>query len=218
MSEKSRAKARASAPPLRKRKGAYHHGNLRRALIDAGLELIQRKGATALSLREVARRAGVSAAAPYRHFASREALLAAVAEEGFRLQGEDLRAAMAPHEGPARRLGELGIAYVRFAAAHPSHFNVMFSPELADRTAHPSLKAATDHNSRMLLDAVRAYQEAGWMSARDPRELALSAWSSVHGLASLITAGHVRIEGSDPARVEAIARAVVRSLVPGFDG
>jgi AcrR family transcriptional regulator len=218
MPEKSRVKTGNSAPALRKRKGSYHHGNLRRALIDAALGLIEKEGAAALSLREAARRAGVSAAAPYRHFASREALLAAVAEEGFRLLGEEIGRAITVHDDPARRLGEAGIAYVLFAAANPSHFNVMFSPELADRAAHPSLQAAANDASRVLLGAVRDYQEAGWMSSRDPGELQLSAWSSMHGLASLITGGHVRVGSSDPARIEEIARAVVRSLVPGFDG
>lgn len=203
---------------LRKPKGSYHHGNLRRALIEAGLGLIEKEGAAALSLREAARRAGVSTAAPYRHFPSREALLAAIAEEGFRLLGEEIRRATADHDDAARRLGEAGIAYVLFAAAHPSHYNVMFSPELADRTAHPSLEAAADDPSQLLLGAVRDYQQAGWMSSRDPGELQLAAWSSMHGLASLITGGHVRVGRSDPAQLEQIARAVVRSLVPGFDG
>jgi AcrR family transcriptional regulator len=218
MPEKSHARTRVSGPALRKRKGSYHHGNLRRALIDAGLELIEKEGATALSLRAVARRVGVSTAAPYRHFPSREALLAAVAEEGYRLLGEEIRRAIAAHDNPARRLGESGIAYVLFAVAHPSRYGVMFSPELADRTAHPSLEAAAEDTQRLLLGAVRDYQEAGWMGSRDPGELALSAWSSVHGLASLITGGHIRVGGSDPPRIEEIARAVVRSLVPGFDG
>jgi AcrR family transcriptional regulator len=219
MPEKSRARTRDSGPSLRKPKGSYHHGNLRRALIDAALGLIEKEGAAALSLRAAARRAGVSTAAPYRHFPSRKALLAAVAEEGFRLLGEEIRRAIAPHgDNAARRLGESGVAYVLFAAANPSRYNVMLSPELADRTAHPSLAAAEEDTRRLLLDAVRDYQEAGWMDSRDPGELALSAWSSVHGLASLITSGHVPVASSDPAQIEAIARAVVRSLVPGFDG
>jgi AcrR family transcriptional regulator len=209
---------RDSRAVLRKPKGSYHHGNLRRALIEAGLGLIEKEGAAALSLREAARRAGVSNAAPYRHFSSREALLAAIAEEGFRLLGEEIRRAIADHDDEARRLGEAGIAYVLFAAARPSHFNVMFSPELADRTAHPSLEAAAADPSHLLLGAIRDYQEAGWMSSRDPGELQLAAWSSMHGLASLITGGHVRVGRSDPAQLEQIARAVVRSLVPGFDG
>jgi AcrR family transcriptional regulator len=218
MPEKSHARTRNSAPALRKPKGSYHHGNLRRALIDAALGLIEKEGPASLSLREVARRAGVSTAAPYRHFPSREALLAAVAEEGFRLLGDEIRRAIAAHDDAPRCLGEAGIAYVLFAAAHPSRYNVMLSPELADRTAHPSLEAAESDTRQLLLGAVRDYQEAGWMSSRDPGEMVISAWSSVHGLASLIASGHIPVESSDPAQIEEIARAVVRSLVPGFDG
>ena len=121
MPKEPRARSRPAGYPLRKRKGAYHHGNLRRALIDAGLALIDREGATALSLRAVAQRVGVSAAAPYRHFPSREALLAAVAEEGFRLLGKELQHAIDAESDPARRLAESGLAYVQYAAApHPA--------------------------------------------------------------------------------------------------
>ena len=218
MPAKSRSRTRACGPSLRKPKGSYHHGNLRRALIDAALGLIEKEGAAALSLRAAARRAGVSTAAPYRHFPSRRALLAAVAEEGFRLLGEEIRRAIAASgDDPARRLGEAGIAYVLFAAAHLSLYNVMLSPEMADRQDHPSLEAAENDTRQLLLGAVLKYQEAGWMSSRDPGELAISAWSSVHGLASLIASGHIPVESSDPAQIEVIARAVVRSLVPGFD-
>ena len=185
---------------------------------DAAIGLIEKEGATALSLRAAARRAGVSTAAPYRHFPSREALLAAVAEAGFRLLGDEIRRAIAAHDNAPRCLGEAGIAYVLFAAAHPSRYNVMLSPELADRTDHPSLETAENDTRQLLLGAVLDYQEAGWMSSRDPGEMVISAWSSVHGLASLIASGHIPVESSDPAQIEEIARAVVRSLVPGFDG
>ena len=219
MSEKTRSRKRSSKSSLKKPRGAYHHGNLRRALLDAALGLIEKQGAEALSLRAVARRAGVSTAAPYRHFPSREALLAAVAEEGFRLLGEQMRRTTAAHaDDPARALGEAGVAYVLFAAAHPSRYNVMLSPELADRTAHPSLEAAENGTRRLLLDAVLSYQAAGWLGSRDPGELVISAWSSVHGLASLIACGQIQVASSDSARIEEIARSVVRSLVPGFDG
>ncbi len=219
MPEKTRARRRKAASALRKPKGSYHHGSLRRALIDAALELIEKDGAAALSLRAAARRAGVSTAAPYRHFSSREALLGAVAEGGFRLLADEMRQAIAVHadaDAP-RRLGEAGIAYVQFAAAHPSRYNVMLSPELADRTAHPSLEAAENDTRQLLLGTVRDYQEAGWMSARDPGEMVISAWSSVHGLASLIASGQIPVDRSDPAQIEELARTVVRALVPGFD-
>lgn len=218
MPQKSRARTRHSGPALRKRKGAYHHGSLRRALIDGGLQLIDKEGATALSLRAVAQRVGVSTAAPYRHFPSKKALLAAVAEEGFRLLGEELRRAIDAHDDPARRLGESGIAYVLYAATHPARYSLMFGLELADRTAHPSLEAAADDTSRLLLGAVEDLRAAGKMSSRDADDLSLSAWSSVHGLASLMTGGHIRAAGSDPRRIQEVARSVARWVVPGFDG
>src|SRR5687767_2010801 len=94
-------------------KKSYHHGDLRRALVDAGLRLIAKRGVEGFTLRETARVAGVSQTAPYRHFPDKAALLAAVAEEGFRGMAEYMKAATAPHAlDPARRFGELGVAYV----------------------------------------------------------------------------------------------------------
>ncbi len=202
---------RSASPPSKQRKGSYHHGTLRRALIDAGFGLVEKGGATSLTLRAAARWAGVSAAAPYRHFQSRVELLAAVAEEGFRLLAEELRRVVAAHDQPAKRLGEAGIAYVVFAAAHPARYQVMFNPELSERAAYPLLQAAEADTRKLLLSAVEDLHEAGLLNGRDPDELSLAAWSSVHGLASLITNGYVR-----PARAEEIARNVARWVIPGF--
>ncbi|MCP5068716.1 MAG: TetR family transcriptional regulator, partial [bacterium] len=167
--------------------------------------------------REVAGRLGVSTAALYRHFPSRAALLAAVAEEGFRLLGEEIRQVIDTHRDPARRLGESGIAYVRYAATHPARYTLMFGPELADRTAHPSLKAAADDTSRLLLGAVEDLRESGQMSSQEADDLSLSAWCAVHGLASLMTSGQIRAAGSGVERINEITRNVARWIVPGFD-
>ncbi|MBW2257316.1 MAG: TetR/AcrR family transcriptional regulator, partial [Deltaproteobacteria bacterium] len=118
----------------RKRRGSYHHGDLRRALVDAALLLIERSGASGVTLRGAARLAGVSQTAPYRHFSDKRALLAAVAEQGFQSLSTQLREASASHEGdPMGRLRALGVAYVHFAQAQPSHFRVMFGPQVGDR-------------------------------------------------------------------------------------
>src|SRR5690242_4627498 len=113
-----------------KKKRAYHHGDLRRTLLEASLELIAESGLDALSLREVARRAGVSPGAPYHHFESREQLLTALAVDGFALLGEAMRSARdaAGAEDVIERFGAIGEAYVRFALAHPAHFRLMFRP------------------------------------------------------------------------------------------
>src|SRR5437879_2813384 len=100
------------------KKRPYHHGNLRQALVDAALELIEERGVSALTLREVARRVGVTHAAPQRHFADRAALVAAVAEEGFRGLGAHVAVVRASARTPAQRLRALGVAYVEYALAH----------------------------------------------------------------------------------------------------
>lgn len=166
----------------------YHHGDLRQSLIEAALELItEKQDAKTLSLREVARRVGVSHAAPYRHFADKEALLAAVAEEGFHLLLSYLRDAMAQvSSDPVRRLQASGVGYVRFAIAHPSHYRVMFSALQADCLDYPGLQESGDQAFAVMVNEITAGQAAGRMKAGDPQQLAWISWSLVHGLAMLL--------------------------------
>lgn len=170
----------------------YHHGNLRRAMLDAALGLVEEEGAGALTLRATARRAGVSQAAPYRHFASKQALLAAVAEEGFRTMAQAMRAASAAEgDDPLARFRALGLAYVDFATTHPAHFRVMFGRAAADRSAYPSLQEAAGETFDLLVSAIADCQRAGFVRPGDPAELALAAWSATHGLASLWVDGQL---------------------------
>jgi len=170
----------------------YHHGNLRRAMLDAALGLVEEEGAGALTLRAAARRAGVSQAAPYRHFASKEALLAAVAEDGFRTMGQGMREASAAEgDDPLARFRALGLAYVDFATTHPAHFQVMFGRAAADRSAYPSLQQAAGETFDLLVSAIADCQRAGLVRPGDPAELALAAWSATHGLASLWVDGQL---------------------------
>src|SRR5258706_14773603 len=127
-----------------RRKRAYPHGNLRQGLVAAALELSGQRGVPALTLREVARRVGVTHAAPHRHFADRAALVAAVAEQGFRGLRAHMEAvrASAPARAVSQRLRALGVAYVQYALAHPAHLRVMFSPEAAANSRDPDLAAA----------------------------------------------------------------------------
>jgi AcrR family transcriptional regulator len=162
----------------------YHHGDLRRALLDASLALISEEGFGALSLREVARRAGVTHAAPYRHFADKEALLAAVAEEGFHAMAARMRQSMARESMPLRRLGACGVAYVLFAVDNAAHFRVMFGPHFT----RPLESAAADEDPNafeLLLDTIIEAQRAGEVREGDAHALARTCWSLVHGLASL---------------------------------
>ncbi len=195
-----------------KKPRAYHHGDLPRALLDAALRLVEKEGVEALTLRAVARLAGVSQAAPYRHFTDKQALLAAVAEEGFRAMTDEMRRAAAAHpDDPLPRFRALGLAYVRFAWQHPSHFRVMFGRETADRSAQPSLRAAAMETFGLLVSAVRDCQAAGLIRAADPEELAVSAWSMVHGLSALLVDGQLRGKPED-----ALAEDVTRDLFLGL--
>lgn len=200
-----------------KREKPYHHGNLRRALIDAALELISAEGTGPVSLREAARRVGVTHTAPYRHFASKEALLAAVAAEGF----EGLRSAMLARmelagDDLVARLQQSGVGYVLFAVAHPSHFRVMFGADLVGQGAYPSLTKAGEEAFAVLVGAIVACQAAGAVRAAQPLELALAAWSLTHGLATLLVDGQLKGFGYGPDQAEALASAVTGVMQLGL--
>jgi AcrR family transcriptional regulator len=173
------------------RRQRYHHGNLREALVEAALALVEERGSPEFTLREVARRVGVTHAAPQRHFEDRAALVAAVAEEGFHgLRAHVERMArLANARDPAARLHALGVAYVQFAVQNPAHFRVMFTAELADKSRHPSLQAASRAMHDFLVRCIEDGQREGFFVRGDPLELAFAAWSLVHGLAVLLVDG-----------------------------
>jgi AcrR family transcriptional regulator len=151
----------------------YHHGDLPATLLASAGKALEKGGPGALSLRDVARRSKVSHNAPYRHFKDREALLAALAEEGFRMLGERLR-------GTGAR--EMGAAYVRFALEHPQRFRLMFGGALP-MARHPSLRAAAQDAYGALKKAMQALPQ--------PDVAAAAAWSIVHGLSHLMLDGHL---------------------------
>ncbi|WP_257446938.1 TetR/AcrR family transcriptional regulator [Archangium lipolyticum] len=197
-------------------KPRYHHGDLRRALLDASLALISEEGFGALSLREVARRAGVTHAAPYRHFPDKEALLVAVAEEGFRAMTARMKERMGRESTPEGRLLACGVAYVLFAMEHPAHFRVMFGPHF---THPPELSSADgDVDSfGLLVGALSEAQRAGMVREGDNQLFALSCWSMVHGLASLLVDKLLDRSGvTTRDKAEALAEQTVGVLLHGL--
>jgi len=160
-------------------RSTYHHGALRPALIAAARALLDEGGPEAVGLREAARRVGVSPTATYRHFRDKEALLAAVAAEGFREFG----AALAEGGRAADPLAGIGAAYVDFALAKPGMFRLMFSPLLA--AGDPELRAAAEPTFEILRGGVRAHAP----DSEGVDAAAIAAWSLVHGLSHLILDG-----------------------------
>jgi AcrR family transcriptional regulator len=173
----------------------YHHGNLKRALLEASLALIREIGPSAFTLREVARRAGVSHNAPYRHFRDKEELLAAVAAQGFdRLTDSMLRAAAAG-SSPLERLQFSGRGYVQFALRHPQHFTVMFDAPW-HFAAYQETHAAGELAFGTLVRYIQECQAAGCLPQGDGLPLALLAWSMVHGIAKLAIGGRLPLSGT----------------------
>jgi AcrR family transcriptional regulator len=181
-----------------KKKGGYHHGELRRALLDVSVDVLEKHGVDALNLRELALRAGVSSGAPYHHFADREALLASIAEEGFGyLEADMIKERDSAPDDATSRLAALGRAYVSFATTHRGHFRVMFRGNLRS----PQLVRAKPRAFRLLWDAVLDCQRSGVAPSGDPQPLVLTAWSAVHGLATLWIDGALPGKGLNPRRL-----------------
>lgn len=177
-------------PRISKKAGTYHHGDLRRVLLDRAVKVVEKEGVSALTLQTLARRAGVSSGAPYHHFQSREELLAAIAAEGLDMLMAEMTRASAESGTTARaHLEGLGRGYVRFALAHRAHFRVMFRPELRQLLGKDVNKGLGD-GLEMLRKAIARCQEEGSAPPGDPNALVLLAWSVVHG------ASHLWIDGS----------------------
>ena len=190
------------AEPTRPNQRPYHHGNLARALLDAAADLIAEVGPSQVSLRELARRTGVSNAAPVHHFGDKAGLFTALAAEGFELLADSLAEAQAARAD----FVEVGVAYVRFALAHRAHFEVMFRPDLYHRDA-PEVVAGNRRAAHHLYGPAAASigRGNGRSNGRsNDRDAGIAAWSLMHGLSTLIVNGNL---GADaPEQPDALAR------------
>ena len=204
-------------PPTRaaKRKpaAAYHHGDLRRALLAETTRTIRKEGVEGVTLRAVGKRLGVSRTALYRHFADKPALLAAVAREGFQAFSRDLSQAWSAAGGGRNGFRAMGTAYIRFAMANPSHYRVMFGAfkDLCERDAE--LAAEAQASFQVLLDAVVMLQKDGLLRADPPQTLAQYIWAAVHGVAMLAIDGQL---GPDPKAADALAIFALERLSTGI--
>ena len=203
MSPAKRAARKPSRP--------YHHGNLRRALLDEALATIRDEGVEGVTLREIGARVGVSRTALYRHFADKRALITAVATEGFRTLREQLVAAWEEGgRGPAASRA-MGVAYVRFAVANPSHYRVMFSRFIDPEPQEPELAAEAKGAFQALVDAVATLQRDGFLRADDTVLMARYVWAIVHGVVMLAIDGQL----PEPGAVEALMQYALERVRTG---
>ncbi len=189
----------------------YHHGDLRQALLDATLGLIEENGPQGFTLRAAARKAGVTPGATYHHFKDKEDLVAAVAQEGFDLLRKQLKEAAQVPASPRERSSNVGVAYVLFAIAHPTRFRVMLGYGVLARNNTASAAIEAMHTYRFVREILVAglTQDA----ADHPSEAeVLGWWSVVHGLAFLAIDGYLGKATKNPKRAEELVRAVVDAL------
>ncbi len=195
---------------------SYHHGDLRRALIEAAEQAIDQRGADQLSLRAVARDAGVSQTAPYRHFENKDALLLAVAENGFALMAMRMAQILGDEFADEQeRSIALGTSYVHFAVEYPNRFRLMFGPRIG--LIISGSDGLSDSSAfGMLVQAIRQGQDSGQYRAGDPAEIALPSWSMVHGLANLVVDGLVPVNGESTASIRDLVRVCSLALLRGI--
>jgi AcrR family transcriptional regulator len=224
MSSKQRQTLAATSRPARRPAGRkptskpYHHGDLRRVLIDAALQLVNEGGADAISVREAARRAGVSPGAPFRHFPSRDALIEAVAEEAQRRFRAEIEQALteAPADDPLGRFRCIGLAYLRWAMRNPTHFEIISSRRLFD---HDHADGVSRDNAGLIALTERTLAEAfagGQLRSVDLKRVQIAGRALVYGFARMNIDGHFPRWGVAGDDVEATAEAVLDLFIDGI--
>lgn len=191
----------------------YHKGDLRNKLISSGLKILSENGMESLSLRMVAKRAGVSHAAPYRHFENREALIAAIAEDGYKKLSDNILSAAALHpQNPELQFKEAGWGYIQFAIENPEHLKVMFG----SFSKGCELDRGTSFDD--LIGLIRNCQDSGLIRNEDPLILALTTWSTVHGLALILINNQMPEAGipADRKSREQMVRKIIDILFEGL--
>ncbi|HSC50918.1 MAG TPA: TetR/AcrR family transcriptional regulator [Gaiellaceae bacterium] len=190
----------------------YHHGDLKAALIDGAVELIRERGVHSFSLAELSRRLGVTVAAPYRHFASRDELLAAVAVRALRAFGDALAARSSEADPPEQRLAAMANGYVRFAAEQPALFGVVFGTGLDKKKRDPQLRQAYEELEGVFADCVAA------LCPDDPdgaEQLGDAIEAAAHGYAALLTDQPGTPNHADVERAAEQAARATRALIDG---
>jgi AcrR family transcriptional regulator len=201
----------------KKQNQQYHHGDLKRVLIKTAVELITEQGTGDLSLRKIAQRAGVSHAAPYRHFKDKNAILVAVAKQGFEMMLSQTLEMIARNSGDdLDRFGICGLSYIDFAVRHPAHYRVMFGTRDENSYFSEEFKPKSIPVFKLLRDTMIACQNKGLLKKGNVQEMALAAWSIVHGFAMLRIDRHIPEKKFKETRLNDFKWSVLKTLYLGL--
>ena len=193
----------------------YHHGDLKNALIKAGIKILAKEGVGGLSLRKVAKKAGVSHSAPYAHFPDKQSLIAAISTEGFKQLYSELDAAISPYANdPKQQLTEGVWAYVQFAMNNTDTFNIMFSGVLEKEKEYPSFVEISRKTFDRVVDVVQACQQAGVLHSAPPELMAVSVWGQLHGIVSLMLEGQISHTVLDRFTIREIVFFAIDQMIP----
>ncbi|MFZ5859027.1 MAG: TetR/AcrR family transcriptional regulator [Chloroflexota bacterium] len=192
----------------------YHHGDLKNALIKAGVEILSKEGVGGLSLRKVAQRAGVSHSAPYAHFSDKQSLIAAISTEGFNQLHNELNAVIAKYANdPKQQLVEGTRAYVQFAIDNKDTFKIMFSSALEKEKEYPAFVEISRQTFERVVDIVKACQTAKVLKPGSPEVTAVIVWGQVHGIVSLALEGQISHTVLDRHSVQDLVTFAMEQLV-----
>jgi len=192
----------------------YHHGDLKNALIKAGVEILSKEGIEGLSLRKVAQRAGVSHSAPYSHFPDKQSLIAAISTEGFNQLYSELDAAVLAYpKSPKKQLQQGVSAYVQFALNNTDTFKIMFSDVLEKEKEYPAFVEISHKTFQRVVDVVRTCQEAGILNSTPSEMMAVAIWGQVHGIISLALEGQISHTVIDQHAVQGIVSFAIEQMM-----
>jgi AcrR family transcriptional regulator len=192
----------------------YHHGDLKNALIKAGVEILSKEGIEGLSLRKVAQRAGVSHSAPYSHFPDKQSLIAAISTEGFHRLYADLDAAVSGHpKNPKKQLLDGALAYVRYALNNTDTFKIMFSGVLEKEKEYPAFVEISQKTFERVVSVVKACQEAGVVRSASSEMMAVAMWGQVHGIVSLALEGQISHSVLDHHAIEDVVSFAIEQMI-----
>ena len=192
----------------------YHHGDLKNALIKAGVEILSKEGIEGLSLRKVAQRAGVSHSAPYSHFPDKQSLIAAISTEGFNQLYAELDAAVVAYPKDAKKQLQQGVlAYVQFALENVDTFKIMFSGVLEKEKEYPAFVDISHKTFQRVVDVVMACQEAGILRSTPAEMMAVAVWGQVHGIVSLALEGQISHSVLDHHAIQDLVSFAVEQMI-----